>query len=253
MPSTVVLTPPPHTHRPQALRPHGGANQVLPSVRSSAPAQRLLVGTDPSRASVLLPTWLNLRSLHLPPGPTPAPELPSPPPPIYSLPLDTLHIPPTMEVGRPLPGKMAQPRVPRDPGAELQRAHRHEPDTAVTGHTKWPAEHSLPQISSGKNTSLTRGNVQHFMEPRVGSDPGDHLLWHLLCTGKLRPGDEWGFPRPQSQEVAEPVSRSSARLSLPPSSGHVRAQLNFTPSKDPSSFTAHPTSARLVLVCFPCY
>lgn len=79
MPSTVVLFPP--THRPQVL-PHGDANQVLPSVRSSAPAQRLLVGTDPSRASVLLPTWLNLSSLHLPPGPTPASELPSPPPPI---------------------------------------------------------------------------------------------------------------------------------------------------------------------------
>lgn len=251
MPSTVVLSPTPPAPRPQALRPHGGANQVLPSVRSSAPAQRLLVGTDHSRASVLLPTWLNLSSLHHPPGPTPAPELPSPLPPILFH--WTLHLPLTMEVGHPLPGKTAQRRVPRDPGAELQRAHRHKPDTTVTGHTKWPAEHSLPQISSGKSTSLTRGNVQPFTEPRVGSDPDDHLLWHLLCTGKLRPGDEWGLPRPQSQEVAEPVSRSSARLSLPPSTGHVRAQLNFTPSKDPRSFTAHPPSARLVLVCFPWY
>lgn len=66
--------------------------------------------------------------------------------------------------------------------------------------------------------------MQPFMEPRAGSDPGDHLLWHLLCTGKLRPGDKWGLPRPQSQKVAEPVSRSSARLSLPPSPGHVRAR-----------------------------
>lgn len=115
--------------------------------------------------------------------------------------------------------KTAQHRVHRGLGAELRGIHRHGADT----------EQSRRERPASKNRGLTRGGqVQGFVEPRAGSDPGDHLLWHLLYadgqTEARRSGG--GLHRRHSQKVAEPLSCWPARLSLPPGLGHTRTRLS---------------------------
>lgn len=151
-----------------------------------------------------------------------------------------------MEAGCSILGKTAQPRFP-----EVQEhSCQHEADTVVTGRTKWPAEGSPPQISSGKSTSLTRGShVQGFVEPRIGSNSGNHLLWYLLWSYRKTEARKWVGLTQTTQ--ADRASALSARLSLPPGTGHMRAWLcqvtdvklgllNFTTSRDPRFIHTSP-------------
>lgn len=84
--------------------------------------------------------------------------------------------------------------------------------------------------------------MQGFVEPRVRSDPGNHLLWYLLWSdGKTEARKRVGLAQAMQ---ADRASALSARLSLPPGPGHMRAWLcqatdvrlgllNFTTSRDP--------------------
>lgn len=178
-----------------------------------------------------------------------------------SLPLDILQIPLTVEAGCSILGKTAWPRFPE----VREHSCQHEADTVATGRTKWPAEDSPPQISSGKSTSLTRGNhVQGFLEPRVGSDPGDHLLWYLLWSdGQNRTGNEWGLHRLHKRILTEPMLCPPGCLFFLAQDtrgpGCVRQLMSgwvysiLQHQGIPSSFTPHPNFLRQALLRFPSY